>query len=110
MSNTYVWTFPQLDVYPAYAELTNVVFTVHWILVGSSDSVPPVTAQCYGTQAVAYAAGSPFTPYTDLTQAQVQTWVIDAMGPDMVAAYYSNIDQQIANITNPPSQNLTPPW
>jgi hypothetical protein len=110
MTNTYTWNFPQLEVYPTYATQTDVVFTVHWILVGSNDSIPPVTVQLYGTQAVTYEAGAPFTPYSELTQPQVESWVLGAMGPDMVANYYNNINIQIADIINPPSQNLPPPW
>jgi len=110
MANTYTWNFPQLEVYPQYASETNVVFTVHWILTGSDDSTPPVTAQVYGTQSVVYADGSSFTPYDQLTEEQVQGWVVDAMGPDQLATLQENLDQQIANIINPPSQNLPPPW
>jgi len=110
MANTYTWFFPQFDVYPTYAEQTDVVFTVHWVLIGSNDTTPPVTAQVYGTQTVTYTAGTPFTPFNQLTQQQVQEWVIAAMGPTQVAGFESNIDQQIQNSINPPSAALPPPW
>ena len=110
MPNSYTWFFPQFDVYPTYAEQTDVVFTVHWVLIGSNDMSPPVTAQVYGTQALTYTAGSPFTPFDQLTQPQVQAWVIAAMGPTQVAGFESNIDQQIQNSINPPSAALPPPW
>jgi len=110
MANTYIWNFPQLDVYPTYATQTDVVFTVHWTLTGANDGVPPITAQVYGSQTVTYEAGTPFTPYADLTEPQVQGWVVDAMGPDQIAALEANLDQQIENIINPPSLPIPPPW
>ena len=61
-------------------------------------------------QALAYVAGSPFTPYAQLTESQVQGWVVDAMGPTQVAALEANIDGQIQQQITPTSVNLPPPW
>ena len=110
MAITYTWNYPQFDVYPTYESQTDVVFTVHWILSGTDDNDPPNTAQVYGTQQLTYTAGSSFTPYNELTQIQVQTWVEDAMGPDQLAMLQANIAQQISNIVSPPIQTMTPPW
>lgn len=110
MANTYAWEFPQMDVYPDYADQTNVVFTVHWILTGKNDLVPATEASVYGAQVVTYEAGNPFTPYENLTQDQVTSWVVSSLGDDRVAALQANIDQQISSIINPPTKTLTPPW
>ncbi|RIZ67235.1 MAG: hypothetical protein D0531_00365 [Methylococcales bacterium] len=108
MPNTYAWTFPTLTAYPEYASQTDVVYTVHWILTG--DDGNGHTGSVYGTQALAYVAGSPFTPYAQLTEAQVQGWVVDAMGPTQVAALEANIDGQIQQQITPTNVNLPPPW
>ena len=79
MANTYVWAFPTLTAYPEYASQTDVVYTVHWTLTGINPD--GVTSSVYGTQALEYVAGSPFTLYAQLTETQVQGWVTEAMGP-----------------------------
>ena len=61
-------------------------------------------------QALAYVAGSPFTPYAQLTESQVQGWVTEAMGPTQIAALEANIDAQILQKIAPTSVNLPPPW
>jgi len=108
MPNTYTWTFSSLTAYPEYASQTDVVYTVHWTLTGTNPD--GVTGSVYGTQALEYVAGSPFTPYAQLTEAQVQGWVVDAMGPTQVAALEANIDSQIQQQITPTSVNLPPPW
>ena len=108
MPNTYTWTFPALTAYPEYASQTDVVYTVHWVLMG--DDGNGHTGSVYGTQALAYVAGSPFTPYAQLTEAQVQGWVTEAMGPTQVVALEANIDGQIQQQITPTSINLPPPW
>ena len=108
MSNTYSWSFPVLTSYPTYESQTDVVYTVHWVLTGNDGNGH--TGSVYGTQALEYVAGSPFTPYAQLTEAQVQGWVVDAMGPTQVAALEANIDGQIQQQITPTSVNLPPPW
>jgi hypothetical protein len=110
MANTYFWNFPQLEVYNQFAGQEQVVYTIHWTLTGTSDTTPPVSQQIYGSLNVTYTAGDPFTPYADLTYDQVQGWTLDALGQDTVTEMQSNLDTQIANIINPPTANLPPPW
>ena len=108
MPNPYAWTFPTLAAYPEYASQTDVVYTVHWVLTGTDGNGHD--GSVYGTQSVTYEAGSPFTPYANLTEPQVQGWVTDAMGPDRVAELQANIDGQIQQQISPTSVNLPPPW
>ena len=53
---------------------------------------------------------APFTPYADLTEAQVIGWVQGAMGAEQVAAYEANVAQQIADQINPPVVTPPLPW
>jgi hypothetical protein len=111
MANTYTWTITQLDCYPAYAGETDVVTTIHWTLSGSDGATPtPHTGSVYGTVNVKYDAGEPFTPYAQLTQAQVVGWVTTALGPAQVAAYEANIDNQIAQQISPNPISPPLPW
>jgi hypothetical protein len=108
MPNTYTWTFPALTAYPTYESQTDVVYVVNWVL--TADDGAGHSAYIYGTQAVTYVAGAPFTPYADLTQAEVQDWVTSAMGAERVAEFEANLDKQIADQIAPTSVTLPPPW
>ena len=107
MSITYTWSFPTLTAYPSDAGQTDVVYTVHWVLNGTDGTY---TGSSYGTVGVTYTSGEPFTPYADLTEAQVQGWVTNALGAEQVAALETNIAQQIQQQITPTSVNLPPPW
>ena len=108
MSNTYTWSFTTLTAYPSDAGQTDVVFTVHWVLTGTDGNGH--TGSVYGTVGVTYTAGEPFTPYAQLTEAQVQGWTTTALGAEQVAALEANIDAQIQQQITPTSVNLPPPW
>ena len=107
MTITNSWTVTQMDCYPEADGETDVVFTVHWTLVGSNGQYQ---GSVYGSQVVTYEAGTPFTPYADLTEAQVIGWVLSAMGAEQVASYEANVAQQIADQVNPPVVTPPLPW
>lgn len=108
MTINYTWKFPVLDAYPEYAGETDVVFTVHYRLIGADDSNH--VGSVYGTVSVTYHSGSSFTPFAQLTKEQVQSWVEESLGQDRVTDMKSNIDAQIQEQINPTSVTLPPPW
>jgi len=108
MPNTYSWSFPTLSAYPSTEGETDVVFTVHWVLNGADGNGH--NGSVYGTVPVTYVAGDPFTPYADLTEAQVQDWTTTTLGAEQVAALEANIAAQIQQQISPTSVNLPPPW
>ena len=108
MPNTYSWSFPTLSAYPSTEGETDVVFTVHWVLNGTDGNGH--NGSVYGTVPVTYVAGDPFTPYADLTEAQVQSWTTTTLGAEQVAALEANINAQIQQQITPTSVNLPPPW
>ena len=56
------------------------VFLVYWSCVAESDGTPSYTATEGGKLRCEYDASSPdFTPYADLTEAQVLGWVYDSL-------------------------------
>ena len=107
MAITNTWNVVQMDCYPQADGETDVVFTVHWTLTGTDGTY---TGSVYGSQAVSIDPDVPFTPYADLTEAQVIGWVQAAMGTEQVAAYEANVAQQIANQINPPVVTPPLPW
>lgn len=107
MSVTNTWVIEQMNCYPTYESQTDVVFTVHWRL-NATDGTYNATA--YGTVGVTYEAGTPFTPYAQLTQAEVVGWVQAALGPEQVASLEAGLATNIADQANPPVVSPPLPW
>ena len=107
MSATNTWVIEQMNCYPTYESQTDVVFTVHWRL-NATDGTYNATA--YGTVGVTYEAGTPFTPYAQLTQDEVVGWVQAALGPEQVASLEAGLATNIADQANPPVVSPPLPW
>ena len=107
MAVTYLWNVVQMDCYPELDGETDVVFTVHYTLSGEEAGF---SGGVYGSVGVTLDAGATFTPYADLTQAQVVGWVQDALGADQVASYEANVAQQINDQVVPPVVTPPLPW
>lgn len=100
-----------MDAYPELDGETDVVFTVHWTLSGTETISGTVyNGGVYGSVGVTLDEGGTFTPYDQLTEAQVIGWVQDALGEDQVTAYEANVAQQIADQANPPVVTPPLPW
>lgn len=105
MPNTYTWLVEQMNCYPQYEGETDVVFTVHW-RCNATDGTFDATR--YGSVGVTYVAGSPYTPYADLTQDQVLGWVwTSGVDKDETQAA---LDADIAAQVNPPVVSPPLPW
>jgi hypothetical protein len=107
MAITNTWGVVQMDAYPEYDGETDVVFTVHWTLTGTDGTY---VGSVYGSVGVSLNEGASFTPYEDLTLAQVVGWVQDALGEEQVASYEANVAQQIADQIDPPVVTPPLPW
>jgi hypothetical protein len=107
MSNTYTWQISQLECYPQEDNKTDVVFNIHWRRQATDGTY---SADIYGAQSVTLDAEAPFTPYANLTEAQVIGWLEEAFGPETLAAQVAALDQQIANQINPPVVSPPLPW
>ena len=110
MSNTFSWDINSLETFPTQSGHENVVYVVHWHLYGT-DQTQTYRAERYGmTQVAPYVSGSPFIPFNELTQEEVSSWVIDAMGTQSYYELTGSIDQRLYELANPPTVTLTPPW
>lgn len=107
MATAYTWAVAQMDCYPEEDGETDVVFNVHWTLAGAEAGF---TGYVYGTQGVSLDPAATFTPYADLTEAQVIGWVQAAMGAEQVAAYEANVSEQINDQIVPPVVAPPLPW
>ena len=102
MSATITWRVGTMECYPQYQQEKDVVFTVHWDCLGSEEySGSTYTGRVYGSNGVTYHSGSEFTPYEDLTQEQVLSWVWDSMGQDQKQNCENSVQNQINNASTP---------
>ena len=101
---TILWLIERLLVKPTESSNTDVVITADWRCNGSQESF---SGTCYGSCSFAPPTGS-FTPYEDLTEAQVLDWCY-ANGVDK-SAIEANVSLQIENQINPPVVSLPLPW
>ena len=89
---------------PSYSQIdgqTDVVFEVNWNCQAQDGSY---SALSVGSVPVTYTAGSPFTPYADLTQNQVWGWINPSIDrPAIEANLQTMIDAQKTPIV------VTPP-
>lgn len=105
MATTYTWVVEWMQCYPQAEGQVDVVFQVGWRCNGTDGTF---NGSVYSTCAVTYTAGSPYTPYADLTQEQVLGWIW-ASGVDKNATQAA-VAQQIANQVNPPVVTPPLPW
>lgn len=101
---TLSWIIERLLVKPTEGSLTDVVITADWRCNGTQDQY---SGTCYGSCSFQPPSGE-FTPYEDLTEAQVLGWCY-ANGVDQ-AAIEANVTLQIENQINPPVIAPPLPW
>jgi hypothetical protein len=113
---TITWKVTNLDCYPTYDAETDVVFTVHWDCLGNmtvatgSLSGSVYNSRLYGTTGVTYHSGSSFTPYNQLTEPQVLSWVFDAMGVQQKTSIEAGAANSIYTQIDPPVIQPPLPW
>ena len=101
MAITYTWNCTTVDTYPTKSDQTDVIFNVHWRLVGVDDTEDENTGDSYGVVSLDTEDLSTFTAFADITEADVIGWVEAALGEDQVAALKASIDTQIAEKITP---------
>ena len=102
---TYKWDFPAFDCRVDEEGMQDVVTTVHWRYNGTNEN--GIAAEVYGAQSVGTPTPDAFTPYPQLSEAQVIGWMEDTMD---VPAMQLNIAEQIELIVSPVNITLPPPF
>ena len=105
MTNSYQWSVNSMTAYPEAEGEQNVVFQIAWVLSATDGTY---NAAAYGSVDTTYVAGTPFTPYDQLTLDQVNGWVSTALGPDGIAKAQADCDAAIA-AQQAPDLPVTPP-
>ena len=97
-----------VDAYPKDGDYTDVVYNVHWIVTGTSDSEGVTySATSIGTQILDTSEITDFIPFDELTNEQVVSWTKSTMGEEQVDGIEAGIQSEIDNLINPTSVTLT---
>jgi hypothetical protein len=101
---TILWIIERLLVKLIEGSNPDVVITADWRCNGTQDQY---SGTCYGSCSFQPPTGE-FTPYEDLTEAQVLNWCYEN-GVDQ-AAIEANVSLQINDQISPPVVTLPLPW
>lgn len=99
------WTITAMDVLARND--ADVVVRVYYTATMQDSGY---TAQRSSVQTIVYAPNQPFTPYDQLTQAEVVKWVQEAMGEDQLAVLSNELTADIERQKNPPIVPMPLPW
>lgn len=100
------WTVESMQSAPQEGGLPDVVKLVFWLC---TDTDGTNESRLGGKTEVPLSVSS-FTPYDQLTQAQVIRWVQEALGAEKVAEIEAGLAAQLAYMANPPIVELPLPW
>ena len=104
MATTYTFTPVNLTCYAQQDGKNDVVYSIDWRYQASDGKYGYLTE---GSTTTSYIPGQPFTPYDQLTQDEVVSWIEESLGPITLAQMQAQADAAIAAqyaspITNPP--------
>lgn len=100
------WTVTGMTAYPQQAGETDVVFSVAWCCTATDGAF---TSAVPGSIGVTWQAGTPFTPYDQLTEAQVLQWVFDGLGAEKLTVEGYAV-KGVEDQANPPTVSPPLPW
>ena len=102
----YEWNCKTVDVYPQDGEYTNVVYNVHYYVLGE-DSETAYQSNIIGTQILNVSDLTDFKPFNELTNEDAVAWCKAAMGEEQVIQIEATIAASIEDQVNPSSVTMT---
>jgi len=103
----YNWDFPALHVAREGHVLSNIVTAIDWRL--TATGAEGISASVSGRAGIGDPAPEAFTDFDSLTAEQVQAWVEGQLGSE-ADKLKAMLDARIAEMIDPPTAILTPPW
>ena len=100
------WTIKSMSVMPVLEGQTDVVVSAQWNILGVDEGA---SYNLSGCQNFTLQQGDGFTPYNELTEAQVVQWVKDTMGENSVASMEAAVQGSLDAINNPPVEPMIAP-
>jgi len=104
MAITYTWDCKTVDVHPEENNLQNVVYNVHWKLLGVDGDY---SSEKIGMCKVPLSDSEDFISFGNLTNDIIKGWVKAAMGDDQVAVLKGFISNDISEQKTPTSVTMT---
>ena len=101
----YEWNCKTVDAYPQNGEYTDVVYNVHYYVLGE-DSETAYQSDLIGTQILNVSDITGFIPFDELTNEDAVAWCKEAMGEEQVAQIEATIAAAIEDQINPSSVTL----
>lgn len=95
MANTYTWKINAVDCYTSKDGLENVAYNVHWTFIATDGEH---TASSIGVNSIGSPNPDNFTPFDQLTEEQVVSWITASMDVEQMQA---NLDKQIEDLVAP---------
>jgi len=95
-----------MSVMPVLEGQTDVVVSAQWNILGEDQGASYNLA---GWQQFTLEQGEGFTPYNELTEAQVIEWVKNAMSENGVANMEAAVQGSLDAINNPPVEPVIAP-
>ena len=100
----FTWQIVLMSTYAQIDAQSDVVFQVNWQCQARDENYSAVSV---GTVPVTYTAGSPFTPYDQLTQEQVWSWINSSIDRSEIE---TNLQAMIDTQKTPPVVTSPLPW
>lgn len=98
MSNTYAWKINQLNYDVSLNGKSNVVTGIVWTYEATDGTN---MAALRGYKHINFDPHQPFVEYNELTEAQVKSWLVVALGESDIQEMQSQLDKQINDIVAP---------
>ncbi len=107
MPISYSLQIANLQVLPQYGEYTDIVWSVGWIYYGTDGDL---TTGVSGTTPVDMTLGCNVTPFADLPEATVLSWVMRDTDPAVWPAAQHQINEWFRQQYTDSSVSVPPPW
>ena len=104
MANTYHFKINAVDAHVSQDGLDNVIYNVHYSYIGEDENGN--VASQIGVQHVPYVDPENFTPFDQLTQADVISWIEPQLN---IEEFKSNLDAQLTEMATPTMVTLQVP-
>ena len=106
---TFTWSIKQMSVMPVLEGKTDVVVSAKWNILGQDQGAE---FNLQGWENFILEQGKGFTPYNQITEAQVVQWVKDTMGESQVTNMEAAVQGSLDAINNPPVEPVIAslPW
>jgi hypothetical protein len=105
---TYTWEFGRFLAHPTLNELSNVVYNVEFIITATDQDGHG--SQYFGNAGLSEPDKLTFVPFHQLTQAAVETMVLNSLGEEAVNDLKAMLETKVLQQIQPSTANLPRPW